>query len=933
MDISQITLYLLILSIAVSVVLFVLMAVRARKQKKSGIPTKKLAISIISVILVLLMGINGAVFAFNNIISQYLSSVQVDDLAVDEATQAAKDVSRRIAEEGIVLLENKNQSLPLDLSANNRVNLFGMASISLVYGGSGSGASDESQNVTLQQGLKNAGFEVNDALTTFYEDHKPKTEETNIFNLKGGDYNIYEPAVGEYSQELLNSAKEFSDTAIVVISRSGGEGGDLPMDMAEYTGGDAGKHYLELQTVEREMLQMVEERFEKTIVIINSSNAMELGFLEDAQVDAALWIGGPGSTGCDAAGKILSGDVNPSGRLADIYAYDVTSAPAYYNAGNFFYTSGGEKTTSKYVEYAEGIYVGYRYYETRYVNNTTGQCDEAAYASAVQYPFGYGLSYTKFTQELVSHKEEAGNLITEVKVTNTGSVAGKEVVQLYFTAPYTVGGVEKAHVVLAAFGKTGLLEPGASETLTLSFSVEEMASYDYANNGAYVLNAGVYEIKLMNNSHDVIDSYSYTVEKTEVYGEENPRATDTVAAVNVFADAAGEASYVSRADWEGTLPTQRVESKDASAELLYALDYKNINELYCANDPEAEPITTGAKNGVKLEDMIGLPYEDEAWEALLDQLTVEEMSKLIGFGGFSTVAVSSVDKASTIDIDGPAGLNALTSDISGVQYPSEVVIASTFNVELVEQMGQVYAQEAHAHGVNGVYAPAANIHRTPFSGRNFEYYSEDPLLSGKIGAAEAKGLNALGICTYVKHFALNDQETNRSGVAVWSNEQAIREIYLKAFEYIVKEGGIDCMMTSYNRIGAVWAGGHSGLITQVLRGEWGFQGTVITDYDNGKYMNTDQALRAGGDMMLSTIGHTPSEVTTQSNYGLQQMRRASKNILYTVVNSRAYTDPVVMCQPYWLYALIAVNVLAFAVLTVAVMKKTSVKTCRIVKAE
>ncbi|MGN1027154.1 MAG: glycoside hydrolase family 3 N-terminal domain-containing protein, partial [Faecousia sp.] len=591
------------------------------------------------------------------------------------------------------------------------------------------------------------------------------------------------------------------------------------------------------------------------------------------------------------------------------------------------------KTTSKYVEYAEGIYVGYRYYETRYVDNTTGECDEAAYAEAVQYPFGYGLSYTQFTQELVSHKEENGNLITEVKVTNTGSLAGKEVVQLYFTAPYTVGGMEKAHVVLTAFRKTGLLEPGASETLTLSFSVEEMASYDYANNGAYVLDAGEYEIKLMHNSHDVIDSYTHTVEKTEVYSEGNPRSTDAAAAVNVFTDAAGDVTYVSRADWEGTLPTQRVESQEASDALLYTLDYKNINELYCSNDPEAEPVTTGAKNGLKLENMIGLSYEDEAWEALLDQLTVEEMSKLIGFGGFSTVAVSSVDKASTIDIDGPAGLNALTSDISGVQYPSEVVIASTFNVELVEEMGQVYAQEAHAHGVNGVYAPAANIHRTPFSGRNFEYYSEDPLLSGKIGAAEAKGLNELGICTYVKHFALNDQETNRSGVAVWSNEQAIREIYLKAFEYIVKEGGTDCIMTSYNRIGAVWAGGHSGLITRVLRGEWGFTGTVITDYDNGKYMNTDQVLRAGGDMMLSTIGHTPSEVTTQSNFGLQQMRRASKNILYTVVNSRAYTDPVTMGQPYWLYTLIAVNVLAFALLTLAVFKKTTRKAIQVVKDE
>ena len=355
------------------------------------------------------------------------------------------------------------------------------------------------------------------------------------------------------------------------------------------------------------------------------------------------------------------------------------------------------------------------------------------------------------------------------------------------------------------------------------------------------------------------------------------------------------------------------------------MDKNKINELYCSNDPEAEDITTKADNGLTLEDMIGVAYEDDKWEQLLDQMSVDEMSKLIGFGGFATAAVESIDKAITIDIDGPAGLNALTSDISGVQFPSEVVIASTYNVDLVQEMGTTYAQEANANGVNGLYAPAANIHRTPFSGRNFEYYSEDPLLSGKMGAAMVTGCNSCGIITYVKHFALNDQETNRTGVATWSNEQAIREIYLKAFEPIVKEGKTTGIMSSFNRIGTVWAGGNYELLTTVLREEWGFCGIVITDYVNAAYMSSDQVLRAGGDMMLSTLGHAPSEVTTESNYGKQQMRRAAKNILYTVVNSRAYTDPVTMGFPYWLLLLGAVNAAIFGGCLLWILKATQKK--------
>lgn len=919
MNVAQITKMMLIISIVFAVIMVIFMIVKGKKQNAAEKRRGKKIVTCI--LLAIIIAANGAIYAFNNIINQHFSSVKVDDVAVDDATTASKDITTRIEEEGIVLLENKDNALPLNTEKNAKVNVFGQSSTAIVYGGAGSGASDETDNVTLQEGLKQAGFEVNDDLTRFYEDHKTKKKGQNVFNLKGGDYNINEPATSEYSDKLISDAKKFSDTAIVVFSRNGGEGGDLPMDMASYTGGDAGKHYLELQSCEQEMLSMVEKNFEHVIVLVNSSNAMELGFLEDKNVDAALWIGGPGSTGCVAVGEVLCGAVNPSGRLVDTYAYDLTTAPAYYNAGNFTYTSNGEDTSGHYVEYAEGIYVGYRYYETRYVDNETGKCDEDAYSKVVQYPFGYGLSYTTFEQKVTHHEVKDGKINIEIEVKNTGKVAGKDVAQVYVTAPYVNGGIEKSFVELEGFAKTGLLEPGKTEKVTVSFDVEDMAAYDYVEHGCYVLEKGTYEIKLMNNAHDVLDSFTYDVEDTIVYDENHARSTDQTAAVNTFDFAAGDMTYVSRSDWEGTLPTARVEKKEATAEILDQLNLDNINKLYVNPSNEGDKITTGADNGLTLSDMAGVPYDDEKWDKLLDELSVDEMAKLMGYGGFSTVEIASIDKVATIDIDGPAGLNALTSDISGVQFPSEAVIGSTYNVELVDEMGQTYAQEANAHGVVGLYAPGVNIHRTPFSGRNFEYYSEDPVLNGKLGAAMTRGCNSMGVYCYPKHFALNDQETNRSGVCVWSNEQAMREIYLKAFEIVVKEGNNHGLMSSYNRIGTVWSGGCEALLTDVLRGEWGFEGAVATDYANAKFLNADQALMAGGDLMLSTTGATLSDIVTGSTEGQQKLRQASKNVLYMVVNSRAYTDPVEMGFPYWILAQVALNIVLMLLVVRRIFKK------------
>ncbi len=903
MSIATVTRVLAIAMAAAAVLAIAVAIARCVRARKTGGSWRLGKLGVVCVALVtVLAAANVAVYLFNNIVSQYLSTSTADASSVEEATQQAMDVSARVEAEGAVLLKNDG-ALPL---AGKKVNVFGISSQKLVYGGSGSGASDESDNVTLAQGLSEAGIEVNADLQAFYQEHLPEQKKTNIFSLTGGDYNIYEPDVSAYSDELLSGAKQFSSTAIFVVSRSGGEGGDLPIDMAGYEGGDAGKHYLELQDSERALLDLVKSNFDEVIVLVNSSNAMELGFVDDDAVDACLWIGGPGAAGCRAVGQILAGETNPSGRLADTYAYDVTSSPAYYNAGDFTYTKDGADTGESYVEYAEGIYVGYRYYETAAAD---GYID---YDQSVQFPFGYGLSYTTFEQQIVSHDETDGKVTVRVKLTNTGSVAGKDVAQLYLSAPYTTGGIEKSAVELAAFSKTKLLEPGESQELELSFSLEDFASFDYLGQGRYVLEAGTYAVSLRSNSHDVIDQFDVAVDATVTYGENSSRAGDVTAAQALFSDAAGDITYVSRADWAATMPTQRVESKEATNEILYELNKDNINALYCSDDPAGEAVSTSSSLGLKLEDLVGTEANDSRWSDIVSQMSVDDMKSLIGYGGFSTVAVESVGKVKTTDIDGPAGLNALTSSISGVQYPSEVVIASTWNAELAQELGQVYASEANAHGVNGVYAPAANIHRTPFSGRNFEYYSEDPVLSGYIGAAEVRGIRSRNICTYVKHFALNDQETNRSGVAVWSNEQAIREIYLKSFEIIVKQGGTDAIMTSYNRIGTVWAGGSKALINGALRGEWGFDGVVVTDYDNGGYMNPDQALRAGGDLMLSTTGDAPTEVTTGSDYGIGLMQESCARILRMVANSRAYSDPVAEGFPVWLAALAGVDALVVA---------------------
>lgn len=916
---------LLVAAVIVSVVVLVSGFMWARRNPTERKGLRRTLMALLSLGLVIVIGLDVAVYKYQVVVNQYLTKAKIDEEALAKASADSKAVTEQIEDEGIVLLENKEHALPLDMNNANEknVNIFGQASVKMIYGGSGSGSGDESANVTIQQGLEKAGFKVNSELTEFYKAHAPAKKKTDTFNLDGGDYTLSEPATGDFSEELLKNAEQFSDVAVIVLSRSGGEGGDLPFETAEY-GGSKDRHYLELSEAEEKMIDMVTSRdFAKVIVVINSSNAMELGFLENKGIDAALLIGGPGSTGNNSVGSILAGKVNPSGRLVDTYAYDVTTSPAFYNAGDFRYLNTKHKSVDKFgkesekyhafVNYAEGIYVGYRYYETRYVDNATGQVDEAAYRKAVQYPFGYGLSYTSFTQEITDYQTTNDKITVEVKVTNTGDTAGKDVVQLYYTPPYYEGGIEKSHVVLGAFDKTEILEPGASETVTLEIPVEDMASYDYKNEKAYVLEAGTYGIKLMKNAHEAIDSRTYEVKNTIVYGGDNKRPSDQVTATNVFDDALGGLTYVSRADWEGTLPAQRTPEKEASQELVQALENKQVTD-----NPDDQDIVF-AKHGLELEDMAGLDYNDPKWNELLEQLSVEDMAKLIGFGGYATQPVESINKPATTDLDGPAGINALLTGINGVQFMSEVVLASTWNVELAQKMGEALANEALVYSVTGMYAPAMNIHRTPFSGRNFEYYSEDAFLSGKMGSYVVQGAASKGVYAYIKHYALNDQETNRDGVVVWTNEQAVREIYLKPFEISVKQGKTTAVMSSFNRIGTTWAGEHYGLLTTVLRDEWGFKGMVITDWDMFPHMDVDRAIRSGGDLMLTTLGDKPTKLSTDTNTGKQAMRKASHNILYTVANSKALEINAAP-YPYWLLLLGLGNIILLALLTLGFYK-------------
>lgn len=822
----------------------------------------------------------------------------------DETNEEAAEVAEEIMEDGIVLL--KNESL-LPLNETKKLNIFGWESINPAYGGAGSGGINDLYDiVSLNQGLENAGFSINQELVDFYNNYGADNPEMSI---QKQSWTLPEPPVDTYSDELIKSAKEYSDVAVVVLSRKAGEGhNDIPMDVRkaaydnnsdEYDDFPEGEHYLQLSQTERDMVDMVCSNFDNVIVVYNGANQFELGFADEyPQIKSVVWCPGTGNVGFNALGKVFSGEVNPSGKTPDTFIYDMTTAPWWNNAEKTEYTNladmaveGMNAGTAQvyapaFTNYVEGIYVGYKYYET------AAQEGAIDYDKTVQYPFGYGLSYTEFEQKMGELEEKDGQISVDVEVTNTGDVAGKDVVEVYYKPPYTNGGIEKSSANLIEFAKTDLLQPGESQTVTVTFSIEDMASYDENNAKAYVLEKGDYVISINSDSHTVLDQKTYTADKDVVYKGENKRASDDTAATNVFEDAKGDITYLSRADHFANY--EEATAAPASAELgePYVSEYhlnSNFDKTTYLNDEDVMP-TTGADNGLTLADMRDADYDDPRWEKLLDQLTVDEMANMIAMAGYQTAAMDSVGKVATLDFDGPAAINNNFTGVGSIGFPIEVVVASTWNKELAQAWGECMGKISQEMGAEGWYAPGMNTHRTAFGARNYEYFSEDGVLAGNMGAKAVEGARKYGVYSYIKHFAL--YEGNAKMVSVWSNEQAIREIYLKPFEISVKQGGANAVMVSWSFLGDKWTGESSNLMNTVLRDEWGFRGMALTDFfrNNGHgFMNADAALANGVDAMLSTFNGEENNVANPEHpTSVLQMRNACKNVMYTVVSSWAY---------------------------------------------
>ena len=822
----------------------------------------------------------------------------------DETNEEAAEVAEEIMEDGIVLL--KNESL-LPLNETKKLNIFGWESINPAYGGAGSGGINDLYDiVSLNQGLENAGFSINQELVDFYNNYGADNPEMSI---QKQSWTLPEPPVDTYDDELIKSAKEYSDVAVVVLSRKAGEGhNDIPMDVRkaaydnnsdEYDDFPEGEHYLQLSQTERDMVDMVCSNFDNVIVIYNGANQFELGFADEyPQIKSVVWCPGTGNVGFNALGKVFSGEVNPSGKTPDTFIYDMTTAPWWNNAEKTEYTNladmaveGMNAGTAQvyapaFTNYVEGIYVGYKYYET------AAQEGAIDYDKTVQYPFGYGLSYTEFEQKMGELEEKDGQISVDVEVTNTGDAAGKDVVEVYYKPPYTNGGIEKSSANLIEFAKTDLLQPGESQTVTVTFSIEDMASYDENNAKAYVLEKGDYVISINSDSHTVLDQKTYTADKDVVYKGENKRASDDTAATNVFEDAKGDVTYLSRADHFANY--EEATAAPASAELgePYVSEYhlnSNFDKTTYLNDEDVMP-TTGADNGLTLADMRDADYDDPRWEKLLDQLTVDEMANMIAMAGYQTAAMDSVGKVATLDFDGPAAINNNFTGVGSIGFPIEVVVASTWNKELAQAWGECMGKMSQEMGAEGWYAPGMNTHRTAFGARNYEYFSEDGVLAGNMGAKAVEGARKYGVYSYIKHFAL--YEGNAKMVSVWSNEQAIREIYLKPFEISVKQGGANAVMVSWSFLGDKWTGESSNLMNTVLRDEWGFRGMALTDFfrNNGHgFMNADAALANGVDAMLSTFNGEENNVANQKHpTSVLQMRNACKNVMYTVVSSWAY---------------------------------------------
>lgn len=924
--IGSLTPYLIAIGVLFALALIITFAVNKKTVK--DVATRKIVhseswlVALVGIVVAVSMMLTGPLSTLLN--NATTTKYMLSDTTVSKANELAKEVQS----EAITMLKNDDSNLPL---SNKKVNVFGWGSTNPVYGGTGSGSmSDQYETVSMLDGMKQAGIETNSELTKLYTDYR---KDRPMVAMWSQDWTLPEVPAKQYSDKLISDAKDFSDEAVITITRVGGEGADLPTNMKakgitynnnskDYEDFKDGEHFLQLSQTERDMIDLVTKNFKKVTLVYNGANAFQFDFLSQyPQIKSVLWCPPAGQTGFSALGEVLAGDVNPSGKTSDTFVKDLTKTAVFNNTdgtaagnassvgtnGKFTYDNAddlaasymgfsGDKVTvtPTFVNYVEGIYVGYKFYETA--------ADEGLinYDDTVMFPFGYGLSYTTFKQEMGKVSYKNGKISFDVTVTNTGDKAGKDVVEVYYNPPYTDGGIEKASKNLVAFEKTKKLEPGASQTVKIEFDDDDMASYDQKDAKAYVLEQGDYDISIQSDSHHVIDHQKVTVTYNS---DSNAHNGDAVAATNEFDYAAGDVTYLSRAGHFANYakataaPTNFSMSDEAKAEFT---NNSNYDPKKYDNDSDEMP-TTGAKNGLKLSDMYGKDYDDADWDKLLDQLTFDDMDNLIANGGYGTQALKSVGKIQLTDADGPASLNNNFTGVGSIGFPASTAFACTWNKDLAKQFGEMIGDMAHDMHVAGWYAPAMNIHRNAFSGRTFEYFSEDSLLSGVMASSEISGAKSKGVYSFMKHFALNDQETKRTEMlCTWTNEQAMREIYLKPFEMSVKEGGAQAVMSSFNYIGNTYAGADSALLQTVLRGEWGFKGFVLTDYFGGYgYQNADQEVRAGNDSMLATTKIT-NHITDKSATSVKAMRQAAHNILYTAANSWQYAngEPKV-ATPIW----------------------------------
>ena len=937
--IGSLTPYLIAIGVLFVLALIITFAVNKKTVKE--VATRKIVhseswlVALVGIVVAVSMMLTGPLSTLLN--NATITKYTLSDATVSKANELAKDVQS----EAVTLLKNDDSNLPL---SGKKVNVFGWGSTNPVYSGTGSGSmSKQYKTVSLLDGMKQAGLKTNTELSKLYTDYRKDRPEVGMF---AQDWTLPEVPAKQYSDKLVSDAKDFSDEAVVVLTRVGGEGADLPTDMKakgityknnskDYDDFQKGESFLQLSKTERDMIDLVTSNFKKVTLVYNGANTFQFDFLNDyPQIQSVVWCPPAGQTGFSALGEVLAGETNPSGKTSDTFLKDLTKSVSYNNFGKFEYTNMADKAAKYkgftgddvtaipgFVNYSEGIYVGYKFYETA--------SDEGLinYDDTVAFPFGYGLSYTSFDQKLDSVKYKGGKVTVTATVTNTGDKAGKDVVEAYYNPPYTDGGIEKASKNLAGFEKTKELQPGESQKVTVKFDDDDMASYDYKGAKAYVLEKGDYDISIQSDSHHVIDHKAITVKDTVTYdSDSNTHNGDKTVATNQFDDVAGDVTYLSRADHfanykEATAAPTNFKMSDKAKETFY--NNSNYDPKKFDKDSDKMP-TTGAKNGLKLSDMYGKDYDDADWDKLLDQLTFDDMDNLIANGGYGTQALKSVGKIQLTDADGPASLNNNFTGVGSIGFPASTAFACTWNKDLAKQFGEMIGDMAHDMHVAGWYAPAMNIHRNAFSGRTFEYFSEDSLLSGVMASSEISGAKSKGVYSFMKHFALNDQETKRTEMlCTWTNEQAMREIYLKPFEMSVKEGGAQAVMSSFNYIGNTYAGADSALLQTVLRGEWGFKGFVLTDYFGGYgYQNADQEVRAGNDSMLATTKIT-NHITDKSATSVKAMRQAAHNILYTAANSWQYANgepkvatPIWKTAMYVAWGVVAVLVIGLEFLTI-----------------